>query len=118
MALTPTIGRIMDTSSQPCTYSPSDTDASDCGRPAIWHICWDAGIENGLACDEHMTLAQQFVYLDRHRVGPDCAMPGSRWLFDEQRCVVPGSDGSCAAADTGELVPARPAPATTTEETQ
>lgn len=92
MNLTPPIGRIMDTSRQPCGYSPGDTDANTCMKPATWHIAWDADLENGLACDEHMTYAQQFAYVDRHPVGVDCAMPGSTWYFEEKRCGYPGSE--------------------------
>jgi hypothetical protein len=88
--LTPPIGRILDTSRQTCTYSPGDTDASTCTKPATWHIAWDADLENGLACDEHMAYAKQYAYVDRHPVGVDCSMPGSTWYFDEKRCGYPG----------------------------
>lgn len=100
--LTPPIGRIVDTSRQPCGYSPGDTDATDCGTPATWHIAWDADLENGLACEPHMDMIRQrWVYVDRHPVGPVCGMPGSTWLFDEKRCVIEGLDDQPAAAVEG-----------------
>ncbi|HTE57021.1 MAG TPA: hypothetical protein VK698_39480 [Kofleriaceae bacterium] len=87
--ITPPLGREMDTSRQPCGYSPGDTDADTCMRPATWHIAWDVAMENGLACDEHMASAKKFAYVDRHPVGADCSMPGSAWFFEEQRCGYP-----------------------------
>ncbi len=95
--ITPPIGRIVDTSRQRCTYSPGDIPANDCGQPATWHICWDSNIENGLACDPHMAFVQGFVYLDRHPVGPDCAMPGAHWHFELKRCIGPGQDVAAEA---------------------
>ncbi|MGW9611879.1 hypothetical protein [Streptomyces diastaticus] len=84
------IGREMDTSGQTCTHSPGDLAANDCGEKATWHIAWDASLENGLACDPHMADAlARFVFVDRHRVGPECAMPGTAWDFDNKRCVYP-----------------------------
>lgn len=92
MNITPPIGRIMDTSAQPCGFSPGDTDATTCMEPATWHICWTATGENGLACDQHMATAKQFAYADRHPVGIDCAKPGSTWFFEEKRCACPGTE--------------------------
>ena len=89
-AITPPIGRILDTTQQRCGFSPGDTEEATCNAPATWHICWDATIENGLACDDHMTFAQRYAYLDRHQVVPDCTMPGSMWDFGNQRCIVEG----------------------------
>lgn len=84
------LGRIVDTSRQQCSYSPGDTDATTCPKPATWHIAWDADLENGLACDEHMAEAERrWVYVDRHHVGHDCSMPGSTWYFEEKRCGYP-----------------------------
>jgi len=93
------LGRIVDTSQQNCSYSPGDRPESDCGQPATWHIAWDAQLENGLACDEHMAEAQRdYVYVDRHRVTPDCAMPGSIWFFEEKRCGYPDDPERQAAS--------------------
>lgn len=96
--ITPPIGRLIDASQQRCGFSPGDTDETTCNAPATWHICWGADMENGLACDDHMTYAQRYAYLDRHKVGPDCSMPGSMWDFDEQRCIVTGTGTSEPAA--------------------
>lgn len=96
--ITPPIGRILDTSQQRCGFSPGDTDETTCNAPATWHIVWDVDLENGLACDQHMTCAQQYAYLDRHEVTPDCSIPGSMWDFDGRRCLVEGATDSDAAA--------------------
>ncbi|MFH9579114.1 hypothetical protein ACH4MO_14085 [Streptomyces globisporus] len=88
--ITPPLGRILDTSRQRCTFSPGDTDEATCKTPASWHVAWSADMENGLACDEHMAVAQQYAYLDRHQVGGDCSMPGSSWDFDRKRCFIDG----------------------------
>jgi hypothetical protein len=103
MNLTPPIGRIMDTSAQPCGFSPDDTDATTCMHPATWHIAWDAAMENGLACDEHMAYAKQFCYVDRHPVGIDCATPGCTWLFEEKRCGYPGTQAPDTAHAAASL---------------
>lgn len=106
--ITPPIGRIVDTSRQPCGYSPGDTDANDCGQTATWHIAWDAQLENGLSCDEHMDLIQrQFVYADRHPVGVDCGMPGATWFFEEKRCGYPDTGPAPVLTAAIEAAPAR-----------
>lgn len=102
-AITPPIGRILDTGLQRCGFSPGDTDETTCNEPATWHICWEANMENGLACDAHMAHAQRYAYLDRHKVVPDCTMPGCMWDFDGKRCTVPGTDEP-ATATTDLLV--------------
>ncbi len=58
--ITPSLGRFVDGSSHRCTYSPSDTDAADCGHPATWHIAWTVELDCGLACDTHMAAARRF----------------------------------------------------------
>lgn len=103
MSITPPIGRIMDTSSQPCGFSPGDTEETTCTNRATWHICWDGSLENGLACDKHMAYAQQYAYLDRHPVVADCSMPGSMWDFDEKRCCFPGGDTPALASVAASL---------------
>lgn len=52
-----------------------------------------------LACAMHMPVAQSFVYLDRHEVGPDCDMPGAAWDFDGKRCIVVGTEQTSAHAE-------------------
>lgn len=98
MNITPPIGRLVDDGQHRCGFSPGDTEETTCNAPATWHICWDADLENGLACDEHMAYAQQYAYLDRHPVVADCSMPGSMWDFDEKRCSFPGSDTPALAS--------------------
>lgn len=84
------LGREMDTSGQTCTYSPGDLAANDCGEKATWHIAWNPNLDNGLACDPHMAEARaRFVFVDSHRVGSECAMPGTAWDFDNARCIYP-----------------------------
>ncbi|MFD9151533.1 hypothetical protein ACFWDF_30575 [Streptomyces diastaticus] len=104
------IGREMNTSGQTCTHSPGDLTANDCGKKATWHIAWDTNLENGLACDPHMAEAlARFMFVDRHRVGPECAMPGTAWDFDNKRCVYPDDP-----APTEALAAALPADPTST----
>jgi hypothetical protein len=99
------LGREMDTSHQACTYSPGDLAANDCGVKATWHIAWDTKLENGLACDPHMAVVRaRFVFVDSHRVGPACAMPGTAWDFDSKRCVYP-SDPTLTEVRAAELRP-------------
>lgn len=98
MSHIPPIGRIMDAGRKLCSYSPGDTAATDCDAPATWHIAWNADLDAGFACCEHITLVQRrFVYLDRHPMGSDCGMPNALWFFEEKRCGYP-------EADTPELV--------------
>ncbi|MET8113761.1 hypothetical protein [Streptomyces prasinus] len=83
------LGRFVDFRGQKCGYSPGDTPDADCPADATWHIMWNTDGEVGLACDLHMAEARRFVFVDSHRVGPDCAMPGTLWDLDNQRCVYP-----------------------------
>ncbi|WP_309029080.1 hypothetical protein [Streptomyces alfalfae] len=93
------LGREMDTSGQTCTHSPGDEPSNDCGKKAAWHIAWNAALENGLACDPHMAEARaRFVFVDSHRVGPECAMPGTLWDFNNMRCIYPDEPTAPAAA--------------------
>lgn len=94
--ITPSLGRVLTSAAQRCGFSPDDTDATTCFKPAIWHICWGSDIETGLACAKHMLIAQSFAYLDRHEVGPDCDMPGAAWDFDGKRCIVVGTEQAAA----------------------
>jgi hypothetical protein len=55
-------------------------------------------MENALACDQHMTVAQQrWAYVDRHPVGPVCGMPSSSWDFDAKRCFIDGLNDTTLA---------------------
>lgn len=88
--ITPNLGRILTACDQRCGFSSEDADATTCGKPATWHICWGADMDCGLTCEPHMEVARTFAYLDRHQIGPDCDMPGAGWSFDEKRCTVEG----------------------------
>jgi len=98
MNLFPPLGRDVNTRGQHCGHSPADTPDTDCKNPATWHIMWTTDGDAGLACDQHITEARRFVFLDSHPVGPDCVMPGTHWDFDAKRCVVPGEPSVEAAA--------------------
>ncbi|MFM9473962.1 hypothetical protein [Streptomyces scabiei] len=75
-----------------CGYQSRDMKAC-CGRPATWHVLWDAALDNSVACDEHMELTQsRWVYVDRHPVVADCTMPGALWNYPDQRCEFPLAD--------------------------
>ncbi|MFM9635921.1 hypothetical protein [Streptomyces turgidiscabies] len=88
----PALGHEVDTSRQQCSYTPDASHATTCPTTAAWHICWDTRGENGMACTPHMVEAQhQFVYIDRHPIGPECGESGTHWLFDEKRCGHPNT---------------------------
>lgn len=81
---------------QTCAYKPSEA-IEDCGKPATWHVMWDAELDNSLTCDEHMALIQQrWMYADRHPVTADCTMPGALWVFLNDRCEFPELESSVA----------------------
>ncbi|MFB7707942.1 hypothetical protein [Streptomyces sp. NPDC056105] len=77
-----------DTRGQKCTYSPGDIPANDCQANATWHILWNATTADAsLACDPHMAQARaRFVFVDTHRLSPDCGMPNAAWGFHNKRC--------------------------------
>lgn len=62
----------------------------DCGKEAVKHVIWDATMENGFVCVEHLReLGSRWAYLAAHPVGPDCAMPGSLFFEDKNVCRCP-----------------------------
>lgn len=70
----------------------------NCGKPAVRHVIWDAEMENGFVCEEHLAeLGVVWSFCWAHEVGPDCAMPGSRFFVDENVCRCP--DELVAAPD-------------------
>lgn len=88
----PTPGGVDGTTS--CGRTPIG-DVSPCGEPGYWHIQWTT--QNGqrpgsssFACTGHTLAAERFAFMARHRVGPDCNMPGARW--SAARCYVPHPD--------------------------
>lgn len=59
----------------------------DCGKPPARHVIWDETMENGFCCEEHVAeLGTVWTFLAAHPVGPDCAMPGSKFFPDENVC--------------------------------
>lgn len=93
------LGRDVRLRGRKCGHSPRDVPATDCQSNATWHIAWDTNLENGLACDPHMDEARtRYVFVDSHRVGPDCQMPGVVWDFDNKRCVYPDAPTTETAA--------------------
>ncbi|MFD7465088.1 hypothetical protein [Streptomyces tendae] len=96
------LGRIVDFRHRKCGHSPGDNPSTDCPADATWHIMWNTDREVGLACDPHMDVARRYVFVDSHRIGPDCAMPGALWEVDGQRCVYPDEPSGEAAAATVE----------------
>ena len=98
------LGRFVDYRDQKCGYSPGNTEATDCPVDATWHIMWNADRDTGMACDPHMDHVRAcFVFVDSHRIGPDCGMPSALWDFDEKRCVYPDDPGhqtECASLKT------------------
>ncbi|MFF3564868.1 hypothetical protein ACFYXS_32990 [Streptomyces sp. NPDC002574] len=87
-AITPRLTPIPIDGTTPC--GRLETGATrPCGGPAEWHVQWLPG-HGSFACGPHMAEARRlFAYIDRHRVGPDCNMPGALWA--PGRCAVPRS---------------------------
>lgn len=84
------LGRFVDYRGQKCGYSPGDTPGADCQVDATWHIMWNADCDAGMACDPHMDVVRgRFVFVDSHRIGPDCGMPSALWDLDSKRCLYP-----------------------------
>src|SRR5438132_12402968 len=72
----------------------------NCGKDAVRHVIWDEAMENGFVCDEHLReLGTAWTYIAAHEVGPDCAMPGSMFFFEENVCRC---EGEIAPVETGE----------------
>lgn len=98
------LGRFINDPERACTYSPGDTPAADCGKPATWHIMWNVDAEVSFACNPHMDQARsRYVFVDSHQLGPDCGMPNALWDLDNGRCVYPDEPD---AATRAELQPA------------
>lgn len=88
---TPPMGERRQERFDTCGFNPSMVEGEECGQAATWHIIWTLDAENGAACDHHYESARAtWVYVCAHKRGPDCMMPGSVVLFDENRCVVEG----------------------------
>lgn len=71
-----------------------------CGEPAVRHVIWDDEMENGFVCDHHLAeLGAVWSFCWAHEVGPDCAMPGSLFVIEENVCRCPDE---LVAAPTAE----------------
>lgn len=93
------LGRFIDDHQQACNYSPGDTPSADCGADGTWHVMWNIAAEVSFACDPHMDLARsRFVFVDSHRIGPACGMPGALWDLGNKQCVHPDAPDLEAAA--------------------
>jgi hypothetical protein len=63
----------------------------DCGKEPVRHVIWDEECENGFVCQTHLAeLGTVWAFLAAHEVGPDCAMPGSMFFFEENVCRCEG----------------------------
>lgn len=100
--ITPRLGVITPT--QVCGY---ETGGTICGAAATWHVIWTPDGENGAACDRHMPNAKTFAYWAAHRYEDVCGAPNSVFSNEENRCHIPGEDGSpCMAASAALAVEA------------
>ncbi len=62
----------------------------NCGASAVRHVIWDEEMENGFVCEEHLSeIGVLWTCFAMHDVGPDCAMPGSQFFFEENVCRCP-----------------------------
>lgn len=79
---------IYDPPTAPLICNLIKPDDSLCGQPGKWHIIWNADLDNGVACDEHVAFARKYAYVGCHTMLPDCFMPGGVWLADKDICVI------------------------------
>jgi hypothetical protein len=62
----------------------------NCGESAVRHVIWDESMENGFVCAGHLPeIGTVWSYFAIHEVGPDCAMPGSLYVQEENTCRCP-----------------------------
>ena len=59
-----------------------------CGRPPILHVIWEGKtFEPGFVCADHLgEIGTLWTPFAQHALGPDCGMPGSVYVPDENRC--------------------------------
>lgn len=89
--LTPPMGHRRQDRFDTCGFNPSMIEGRECAKPATWHIIWTVDAENGAACEQHYQDARaRWAFVCAHPRGPDCMMPGSLMLWDENRCIVEG----------------------------
>lgn len=98
--VTPPLGGVRSAGDQTCGRLTGMSAAGElhCGQPAIEHIAWTAGMDNGLVCAEHYREAQRrWAYHDHHPVGGICTNDGARWVFSWDDppgyCGEPVADG-------------------------
>ncbi|MFI7249803.1 hypothetical protein [Micromonospora chalcea] len=77
-----------------CGYS--DTPAAPlCEAPASRHVLADSpqyGLVSLAACPDHLEIARLAGrFLDEHQHTGVCGLPGTRWSFDEDACVIDDS---------------------------
>ena len=107
-AVTPPMGARRQERFDTCGFNPSMVEGDECGKPATWHIIWTLDAENGAACDEHFEDARAtWVYVCAHRRGPDCMMPNSIVVWDENRCVVEGDPNGDPVLEAAESLSTR-----------
>lgn len=83
---------------QTCAFSPTGREEDYCGKPATWHVKWDASFDVSATCDAHMEVIQKrWVYDARHPVSADCNMPGALWFVRDNVCRVPADETVAAA---------------------
>ncbi len=79
-----------------CGFGTGDPE---CGQPAAVHALFDNEEgRNGLMCDRHWQIfVQNFSYMDVHRFGGACTMPGAVWVYSTIFRPVDGSSvgGGC-----------------------
>lgn len=57
---------------------------------AVVHLIWTPDGENGFACEDHRREAlTRWCPYAVHELGPDCGMPDSRFIEEENTCRVP-----------------------------
>jgi hypothetical protein len=90
-----------------CGFGES-RDAQRCGREATWHAALlDEGHTDLVAmmacCDEHrpaMERSATFV----HRMDSACGVPDSRFVWPENFCYLPETDGALEAMRAAEAL--------------
>lgn len=73
-----------------CSGLSEDGEEVVCLKNAVIHIAWkdEDPVTPGGACEEHREAALALEPAKWHPLGADCGMPGSRWMWEDNYCVV------------------------------
>ena len=80
-----------------------------CGRPAVAHIVWEmdsaGGFRASCVCADHRDeVLNAFHWLQWHKMGPCCGMPGAMFFPEENVCKYKDDELPVAERRERELV--------------